>query len=271
MREFSDAARDRLLEPWEEFVPYVYDDKVGKVHGRYPEWDGGHVRGTLTCGFGHTDAAGAPKIAQGMRVTREEADQILSDDLLPCVRAVNRLLHVPVTQHQFDALVDTYFNCPVAAIAAIKLVNAGNPQAVPAKLLQYVYAKGERMQGLVRRRNAEIAWFHTPDDVEAPAAPHPDAVFSPKAERDPAPKPATQSKTIVAGGSILAASVAEGAQAFNDLLDPIKSAKSSLDDLGVIDLLGLAHDPRIMLCGLVAALAVFIIWDRHHKLAVDHV
>lgn len=271
MREFSDAARDRLLEPWEEFVPYVYDDKRGKEHGRYVEWEGGPVRGTLTLGFGHTDAAGAPKITQGMRITREQANTILDDDLLPCVRAVNRLLHVDVTQHQFDALVDAYFNCPAAAIAAIKLVNAGNTHAVPAKFLQYVYAKGERMQGLVRRRNAEIAWFTTPDDVEAPPAPNPDVVHSPKAERDPAPKPAAQSKTIVAGGSILAASVAEGAQAFSDLLDPIKSAKSSLDDLGVIDLLGLAHDPRIMLCGLVVALAVFIIWDRRHKLVVDHV
>lgn len=28
--------------------------------------------------------------------------------------------------------------------------------------------------GLVNRRNAEIAWFHTPDDVEPPPAPNPE-------------------------------------------------------------------------------------------------
>src|ERR1700749_5118701 len=147
-RQFSDAARSRLLEPWEEYVGYVYDDKRPKVHGHYPEWDGGPVRGTLTFGFGHTDAAGGPKITQGFRCTRAEADERLSLDLAPCVAAVNRLLHVQVTQHQFDALVDTYFNCPSASIAAIKLINAGRINDVPGKLLQYVCSKGERMQGL---------------------------------------------------------------------------------------------------------------------------
>jgi hypothetical protein len=75
-RQFSDAARNRLLEPWEEFVPHVYDDRRPKrcVNGelQYPEYDGGEVLGTLTIGFGHTDAAGAPKIVQGMRITRAE-------------------------------------------------------------------------------------------------------------------------------------------------------------------------------------------------------
>lgn len=271
-RQFSDAARDRLLEPWEEFVGYVYDDKRPKEHGKYPEWDGGPVRGTLTIGFGHTDAAGSPKITGAMKVTRQEADEILASDLEPCVAAVNRLLKVEVTQHQFDALVDTYFNCPSAAIAAIKLINAGRINDVPAKLLQYVCSKGERMQGLVNRRNAEIAWFHTPDAIEAPAAPNPEIVFSPKAERNPPPKPVSQSKTIAAGGSVFAFGLAEAAKAFNEMLAPIKEAKGSLDELGVFEIAGkAAHDPVFMLCAGVVGLAAFIIWDRREKLLEDHV
>lgn len=271
-RQFSDAARSRLLEPWEEFVGFVYDDKRPKVHGHYPEWDGGPVRGTLTIGFGHTDAAGAPKIAGGMKVTKEEADEILSHDLQPCVNAVNRTLRVEVTQHQFDALVDTYFNCPTAAVAAMKLINAGQINDVPAKLLQYVCSKGERMQGLVNRRNAEIAWFHTPDAIEAPASPNPEIVFSPKGERNPPPKPTAQSKTIAAGGSVFALGLAEAAKALNEMLAPIKEAKGSLDDLGVFDIIGsAAHDPKFMLCAAVAGLAAFIIWDRRQKLLVEHV
>lgn len=272
MYQFSAAARDRLLEPWEEFVGTVYDDKRAKVHGHYPVWDGGTVRGTLTIGWGHTDAAGAPKISQGMTVTREEADTILDRDLAPCIAAINRLLRVKVTQHQFDALVDTYYNCPSAAVAAIRLINAGRSDDVPAKLLQYVSSKGERMRGLVNRRNAEIAWFNSPDHVAPPPAPDPDVVFSPKGERNAPPKSTIQSKTVVAGGSIFTLGLAEAAKAFNELLAPVKEAKGSLDELGVFDIVGSAtHDPKFLLCAAIVGLAGFVIWDRRHKLLVDHV
>ncbi|NEU94828.1 lysozyme [Bradyrhizobium uaiense] len=272
MRQFSRVARERLTEPWEEIVLYVYDDKRPKVHGRYPEWDGGPIRGTLTLGAGHTDAAGAPKIVKGMRITREEAGEILSNDLAPCVAAVNRLLRVEVTQHQFDALVDTYFNCPSAAVAAIKLINAGQPEKVPAKLLQYTFSKGEHMNGLTRRRTAEIAWFNTADHIEPPPAPNPDIVHSPKAERNPPPKTIGKSKTAAAGASIFSLSLAEAATALNDLLEPIREAKGSLDELGLGDGLAIAlHDPKFLLCIAAAGLCAFIIWDRRSKLMSEHV
>ncbi|MGA7805603.1 lysozyme [Bradyrhizobium sp.] len=275
-RHFSAAARDRLTEPWEEFVGYVYDDKRPKarIDGRlqYVEWDGGAVRGTLTIGFGHTDAAGGVRIVQGLRVTREEAGDMLTRDLAPCVAAVNRQLAVDVTQHQFDALVDTWFNCPAAATAAIRLINAGRIEAVAAKLLQYVCAKGERMEGLVRRRNAEIAWFHTPDELDAPPEPDPDVVFSPKAERNPPPKHISESKTAAAAGSIFSFSIAEAAKALNEILDPIKEAKGSLAELGVFDTLAVAiRDPAFLACAAIAALCGFIVWDRRRRLLNDHV
>jgi len=276
-RQYSAAARDRLTEPWEEFVPFVYDDKRGKVRicGRlqYREYQpGDEIRGTLTIGFGHTDAAGNLKIVPGLRLTREQAGELLTRDLAPVVAAVNRLLKVEVTQHQFDALCDIYFNCPAAAIAAIKLINAGRVDAVPAKLLQYVCSKGERMEGLVRRRNAEIAWFHQPDGVEPLPAPDPDVVHSPKAERNPPPVAAHQSKTIAAGGGMLAFSLGEAAKAFNEFLAPFKDAKGSLDELGLSGALGAAvHDPKILLCIVVAGLAAFVIWDRNHKRLNEHV
>lgn len=276
MRSFSRAARERLLEPWEEFVGYVYDDKVPKRHisGRlaYPEWDGGEVKGTLSIGFGHTNAAGLPKIEQGMRCTRAEADEILSRDLGPCERAVDRLLKVEVTQHQFDMLVDTYFNCPTGAVAAIKLFNAGRADAVPAKLLQYVCSKGERMQGLVNRRNAEIAWGNTPDGIEAPSAPNPDVPFSPKAERNPPPKTMLQSKTAAATVSITAGTLAEAARSANEALEPIKQAKGTLDDLGLGDHIAmLSHNPTVLIALAVIALCAFVYFDRRNKLVNDHV
>ena len=276
MREFSAEARERLTEPWEECVLYVYDDKCAKklVNGKrqYVEWDGGPVKGTLTVGFGHTDAAGGLQISQGLRLTREQADELLSADLEPCVRAVNRLLQVQVTQHQFDALVDTQFNCPTAALAAIRLINAGNISAVPAKLLQYTFSKGEHMEGLTHRRTAEIAWFNTPDQVEPPPAPNPEIVFSPKAERSPPPKTMASSKTGTAAGTTVAASIAIAANSANQALEPIKQAKGSLQQLGLFEHLDLlAHNPTVALCALVVGLAAFIWWDRRNRLVNDHV
>lgn len=275
MMRMSAAARSKLTEPWEERVNYVYDDKAGKVHGRYPEWDGGHVRGTLTIGFGHTDAAGEPQIHQGMRISDQEGDEIFASDIAPCEEAVNKALKVKVSQHQFDALTDTWFNCPKASLAAIKLINAGNVRAVPAKLLQYTFSKGEHMEGLTHRRNAEIAWFNTPDAHEPPTVlPNAVTVQCPKGEENPPPKSILQSKTAAAGATMTSFGLAEALQWLNDAAQPLKDAKQNLDDLGVFDhLAGLLHDPVAALAigGAVAALGLFIVWDRRQKLLNDHV
>ncbi|MGY4295358.1 GH24 family phage-related lysozyme (muramidase) [Bradyrhizobium sp. i1.4.4] len=277
MMKLSQAARQRLTEPWEECVPYVYDDKVPKRRNSagklaYPEWDGGEVKGTLTIGFGHTDAAGGLKIRQGLRLTREQADELLSADIAPCERAVNRALKVEVTQHQFDAVVDTYFNCPSGALAAVKLINAGRPEAVPAKLLQYIYSKGERMQGLVNRRNAEIAWFNAADDAAPIGVPDPDVVFSPKAERNPPPKPMRESKTGAAAIALGTGSAAAAVNQANAVLDQVRQAQDTLHQLGLADHLAtLAQNPMVLVAVMGIGLAGFIWFDRRNRLVNDHV
>jgi hypothetical protein len=187
---------------------------------------------------------------------------------------VDRWLKVPVTQHQRDAMVDTDFNCPAAALACIRLINAGNIRAVPTKLLQYTSSRGEHMEGLVHRRSAEIAWFNTPDHIEGPAPPHPDAIFSPKAERNAPPKAIVSSKTAAAavpagGGGIMLA-----LQQAHEAAEPLKQAKQDLVDLGLLDhLAAFAHAPALGIgMGLaIAGLAGFILFDRWSKLQNDHV
>jgi lysozyme len=274
MRDFSQKGRSTLTEPSEECVLYVYDDKVPKRHlpdGRfaYPEWDGGPVKGTLTIGIGHTDAAGAPKIFQGMRITRAQADEIFANDLAPCVRAVNRALHVEVTQHQFDAVCDVEFNCPSALPALAKLINAGNLEAVPAKLMQYTFSKGEHMQGLVNRRAAEIRWWNTPDDPGRALVEH---NFSPKAERNPPPSTMRSSTTGNAALTMGAGGLVAAAQAANEALEPIKQARGSLPELGVFDHLAVfAHQPLFLVGAIIVALAAYVWWERRQKLVNDHV
>ena len=105
---------------WEEYVAYPYDDKVPprRVNGKraYVEWTGGPVRGTITIGYGHTDAAGPaapgkPKIVPGMYLTEPEAAELLARDMAPCGRAVDEDVKVPLTQGQYDCLDDFTFNC----------------------------------------------------------------------------------------------------------------------------------------------------------------
>lgn len=279
MMRMSAAARARLTEPWEEFIGYVYDDKRPKEHtnGRwqYPEWDGGAVKGTLTIGFGHTDAAGEPFIKQGMRITRAQADEILSKDMADCEARVNRQFKVKPTQHQFDAIADTEFNCPVAATAAIKLINSGHPEQVPAKLLQYTYSKGEHMEGLTHRRQAENAWFNHPDDAPAPAPvaePHPDIVFCPKAERNPPPKSMVESKTgtaAITGGGIGASLALQRA---NDVLDQVTAVQGKLTSIVPAEhLMAIAADPKFLACAAIVGFCIFMWGDRFYKLQVHHV
>ena len=151
----------KLIESFEGFVPFVYDDlrPAGGKYG-YREWDGGSVKGTLTIGYGHTNAAGLPKIVKGMQVTQEEGSAILASDLHSVEVDVNRLVKVPLTQNQFDALVSFHFNTgALGKSTLLKKLNAGDYAAVPSELLKWVKSKGQTLNGLIRRRKAEGQLF----------------------------------------------------------------------------------------------------------------
>lgn len=278
--QMSAAAVKKLTAPWEEFVGYVYDDKRAKtrINGKlqYPEWDGGPVRGTLTIGFGHTDAAGAPKIEKGLRMTEEEGWRLLAKDLAPCMARVNHLLKVPVTQHQYDSLADGEFNCPSMTAHCAAVINAGHPEQVPKIMLQYTHSKGEYMVGLTHRRNAEIAWFNTPDShaptvVEA----DPETVFCPKGEREPAPRSIPSSKSVTGGASVtLGAGAIAAISAANDAAAPIIQAKQTVQDLGLLDhLQGLAQSPMAItaIALAIAAIGIFMVCDRIYKMKTEHI
>ena len=158
--------------------------------------------GIWTIGYGHTTAAGAPEVREGMRISREEAEAILTRDLRQFEDAVSSMVTVPLTRNQFDVLVSFAFNCGIAALrrsTLLKRVNTGAFDAIPAELMKWTRADGKELPGLVRRRRAEAALWRglpkTVDPVEtrtSPDVPQP-------------PKPITRSKEanapIIAGGA----------------------------------------------------------------------
>jgi len=119
--------------------------------------------GVWTIGYGHTGADVQP----GLTITQEQASDLLLQDVSGAVAAVNRLVTIPLTQNQFDALVDFTFNVGQGNLASSTLLrelNAGNTAGAAAQFLVWVYAKGVELPGLVTRRQAEAALFQTASD-----------------------------------------------------------------------------------------------------------
>ncbi|MDR3707867.1 MAG: lysozyme [Capsulimonadaceae bacterium] len=63
------------------------------------------IGGVLTIGYGHTRG-----VQEGQHMTRREGKDILQDDLESARRDVVRLIHVPLTDNQYGALVSLVFN-----------------------------------------------------------------------------------------------------------------------------------------------------------------
>ncbi|MCB1500452.1 MAG: peptidoglycan-binding protein [Bauldia sp.] len=113
------------------------------------------VGGVWTIGVGHTAAAGPPRPAAGMTITREEAHAILARDL-PCYeqRVTAALGDVPQTV--FDGAVSFDFNTGAIHRASwVKAYQAGNHTAARQSLMRWTRAGGQTVAGLVRRRHAE--------------------------------------------------------------------------------------------------------------------
>lgn len=117
--------------------------------------------GYPTIGYGHVVLAHErEQFAAG--ITQAEATELLRKDVSIAERAVLRLISVPLTDGQFDALVSFTFNLGAGALQRSTLrrkVNRGEHEGVPAELLKWVWAAGKRLPGLVRRRQAEVVAY----------------------------------------------------------------------------------------------------------------
>ena len=120
-----------------------------------------------TIGYGHTSAAGAPEVTDGMTITQSRAEEILKVDILKYERAVEDLVKVELTQNQFDVLVDFAYNAGVGALKSstlLRKVNAGKFDDVPAELMKWTKGGGKVLPGLVRRRQAAVVWWNASED-----------------------------------------------------------------------------------------------------------
>ena len=120
------------------------------------------IRGIWTLGWGHT----GPEVCEGLTWTQDQADAQLLADVQSSVAAVNADVTVPLTQDEFDALVDFAFNCGNTALrnsTLLKKLNAGDYAGAANEFDRWDKAAGQVIAGLLRRRQKETDLFNTPD------------------------------------------------------------------------------------------------------------
>ena len=110
-----------------------------------------------TIGYGHT--AG---VSDGDTCTLEEAEEMLSDDLVEFENYVKKYVETDLEQNQFDSLVAWVYNLGPSNLAEStmrKELNAGNVEEVPRQMKRWNRAGGPVLDGLIRRREAESRLF----------------------------------------------------------------------------------------------------------------
>jgi lysozyme len=128
------------------------------------------VAGFRTIGFGHRLEPGE-EYPDGITLPRGET--ILAADVSIAEAAVERLAKVPLSQGQFDALVDFVFNLGAGRLASSTLLgylNAGKYDAAAWQLLAWDHAGGREIASLKLRREAEFRlWAPEADRISTAA------------------------------------------------------------------------------------------------------
>lgn len=146
MRNVTQAGLD-LIKRFEGFSPTIYI------------CPGGYE----TIGYGHLVRDWERDEWQAAEPIIEQlGEELLSVDVMDAERAVLRLIRVPLTDGQFDALVSFTFNLGAGVLQRSTLrrkVNRAEHAAVPAEFRRWVWAGGRKLKGLMRRREAEVAMY----------------------------------------------------------------------------------------------------------------
>jgi lysozyme len=109
--------------------------------------------GVVTVCAGHTSTA-----KLGQVKTEAECAELLKQDAAYAASAVKRLVKVPLTQPQFDALVSFVFNVGEGNFAKstmLKKINQFDCYGAGAEFMRWTYAGGRELPGLVIRRQSE--------------------------------------------------------------------------------------------------------------------
>jgi len=139
--------------------------KLIKAYEGYRPVDRTLVSGQRVVGYGHRLMS-----EDAMVLSREQAEELLKDDLAPFIDMINENVHAPLTQSQFDALCSFAYNIgPKAFLKSDTLRALNNGRPLDAANGLDIWRKSEIdgktyvVDALMRRRTAEKALFLRPE------------------------------------------------------------------------------------------------------------
>ena len=115
--------------------------------------------GVPTIGYGHTKG-----VQMGDTCTQEQADEWLREDCADAENCVNSAVSVPLTEHEFDALVSFVFNLGCGNFRKSTLLRKlldSDYDGAALEFHKWNKAGGQELAGLTRRRAAEAKLFET--------------------------------------------------------------------------------------------------------------
>lgn len=119
--------------------------------------------GIPTIGYGSTFYPGGRRVTMNdPPVTERYAVELLQNLVRDFEAGVSRLVRVPLTQNEFDALVSFVYNVGLGAFeesTLLRLLNDGNKAAAAEQFKRWDKSGGKVLNGLVDRRKAERALF----------------------------------------------------------------------------------------------------------------
>lgn len=111
-----------------------------------------------TIGYGHTGT----DVTEGKVINQAEADRLLVTDLEKFCMAVDRIVHLELTDNQFSALVSLCFNIGATAFGKSTLVKKLNERDIIGAVQEFPKwnkGGGKVLPGLVKRREDEQRLF----------------------------------------------------------------------------------------------------------------
>ncbi len=115
--------------------------------------------GIPTIGYGHTYG-----VKLGRTITQAEANTLLEQDYQDALVGVEELVKVPLTENQLGALTSFVFNLGRGKLLGSTLrkkLNQGDYKGAAEEFDKWVFAKGVKLEGLVKRRAAERQLFES--------------------------------------------------------------------------------------------------------------
>lgn len=114
------------------------------------------VKGDVpTIGFGTTDG-----VKMGDKTDPVQGIKLALRDITKFEGAIKQCVKVSLSQNEYDVWVNFTYNIGASAFCnstAVRLLNEGKYREACDQMLRWVYVKGNKVQGLVNRRQKEHA------------------------------------------------------------------------------------------------------------------